>query len=116
MRSVVHREPCIFGPICRGTCLVVTTRLSETWLTNFSALLKPGPASLLQARFGTEERRGERSSEDKPRYQDTWGGNGRYDPRARPELSMNRFRQLGPIDYGSGLDVHSSLLDIVLHE
>jgi hypothetical protein len=29
---------------------------------------------------------------------------------------MNRFRQLGPIDYGSGLEVHSSLLDIVLHE
>jgi hypothetical protein len=113
MLSVVHREPCIFGPICRGTCLVVTTRLSETWLTNFSALLKPGPASLLQARFGTEERRGERSSEDKPRY---IGGNGRSYPRARAELSMNRFRQLAPIDFGSGLEVHSSLLDIVLHE
>jgi hypothetical protein len=40
MLSVVHREPCIFGPICRGTCLVVTNRLSETWLTNFSALPK----------------------------------------------------------------------------
>jgi hypothetical protein len=26
MPSVVHREPCIFGPICRGTCLVVTTQ------------------------------------------------------------------------------------------
>jgi hypothetical protein len=37
-------------------------------------------------------------------------------PALEPKFSMNRFRQLGPIDYGSGLEVHSSLLDIVLHE
>ncbi len=29
---------------------------------------------------------------------------------------MNRFRELGFIDYNGGLEVHSSLLDIVLHE
>jgi hypothetical protein len=29
---------------------------------------------------------------------------------------MNRFRQLGLIDYNDGLEVRSSLLDIVLHE
>jgi hypothetical protein len=29
---------------------------------------------------------------------------------------MNRFRQLGLIDYNGGLEVHSSLLDIVLRE
>jgi hypothetical protein len=31
---------------------------------------------------------------------------------------MNRFRKLGFIDYegGGGLQVHSSLLDIVLHD
>jgi CRP/FNR family cyclic AMP-dependent transcriptional regulator len=37
--------------------------------------------------------------------------------RARINFFMNRFRQLGLIDYnGGGLEVHSSLLDIVLHE
>jgi CRP/FNR family cyclic AMP-dependent transcriptional regulator len=37
--------------------------------------------------------------------------------RARVNFFMNRFRQLGFIDYdGSRLDVHSSLLDVVLHD
>jgi CRP/FNR family cyclic AMP-dependent transcriptional regulator len=36
--------------------------------------------------------------------------------RARVNFFMNRFRQLGLIDYNGGLEVHSSLLDIVLHE
>ena len=29
---------------------------------------------------------------------------------------MNRFRELGYIDYNGNLKVHSSLLDAVLHE
>jgi len=36
--------------------------------------------------------------------------------RARINFFMNRFRQLGFIGYNGGLEVHSSLLDIVLHE
>ena len=36
--------------------------------------------------------------------------------RARVNFFMNRFRQLGLIDYDGGLEVHSSLLDVVLHE
>jgi CRP/FNR family transcriptional regulator, cyclic AMP receptor protein len=37
--------------------------------------------------------------------------------RARVNFFMNRFRQLGLIDYNNGgLEVHSSLLDIVLHD
>ena len=36
--------------------------------------------------------------------------------RARINFFMNRFRQLGLIDYNGGLEIHSSLLDIVLHE
>jgi hypothetical protein len=37
--------------------------------------------------------------------------------RARINFFMNRFRRLGLIDYNDGgLEVHSSLLDIVLHE
>jgi CRP-like cAMP-binding protein len=38
--------------------------------------------------------------------------------RSRVSFFMNRFRKLGFIDYdaASGLQVHSSLLDIVLHD
>ena len=37
--------------------------------------------------------------------------------RSRVSFFMNRFRKLGFVDYGSGsLQVHSSLLDIVLHD
>jgi CRP-like cAMP-binding protein len=38
--------------------------------------------------------------------------------RSRVSFFMNRFRKLGFIDYdaGSGLQVHSSLLSIVLHD
>jgi CRP/FNR family transcriptional regulator, cyclic AMP receptor protein len=38
--------------------------------------------------------------------------------RSRVSFFMNRFRELGFIDYngGSGLEVHSSLLNIVLHD
>lgn len=36
--------------------------------------------------------------------------------RARISVFMNRFRQLGLIEYKGGLRVHSSLLNIVLHD
>lgn len=36
--------------------------------------------------------------------------------RARINFFMNRFRKLGYIDYNGGLEVHSSLLEIALHE
>jgi CRP/FNR family transcriptional regulator, cyclic AMP receptor protein len=37
--------------------------------------------------------------------------------RSRVSFFMNRFRQLGFVDYGvNGLQVHSSLLGVVLHD
>ncbi len=36
--------------------------------------------------------------------------------RSRVSSFMNKFRRLGFIDYNGGLEVHSSLLTIVLHE
>ncbi|MGC2183440.1 MAG: helix-turn-helix domain-containing protein [Terriglobales bacterium] len=37
--------------------------------------------------------------------------------RSRVSFFMNRFRQLGFVDYGKrGVQVHSSLLNIVLHD
>jgi CRP/FNR family transcriptional regulator, cyclic AMP receptor protein len=36
--------------------------------------------------------------------------------RSRVNFFMNRFRKLGFIDYNGGLEVHSSLLNVVLHD
>jgi len=36
--------------------------------------------------------------------------------RSRVSFFMNKFRKLGLIDYNGHLEVHSSLLNIVLHE
>jgi CRP/FNR family cyclic AMP-dependent transcriptional regulator len=36
--------------------------------------------------------------------------------RARVSFFMNKFRKLGLIDYNGGLHVHSSLMNIVLHD
>jgi CRP-like cAMP-binding protein len=36
--------------------------------------------------------------------------------RTRVNSFMNKFRKLGFIDYNGGLEVHSSLLNVVLHE
>jgi CRP-like cAMP-binding protein len=36
--------------------------------------------------------------------------------RSRVSFFMNKFRKLGFIDYNDGLHVHSSLLNIVLHD
>jgi len=36
--------------------------------------------------------------------------------RSRVNFFMNRFRKLGYIDYNGGLEVHNSLLNIILHD
>jgi CRP/FNR family transcriptional regulator, cyclic AMP receptor protein len=36
--------------------------------------------------------------------------------RSRVSLFMNNFRKMGFIEYNGGLHVHSSLLNIVLHD
>ena len=36
--------------------------------------------------------------------------------RSRVSFFMNKFRKLGLIDYNGGLEVHSSLLNVVLHD
>jgi CRP/FNR family cyclic AMP-dependent transcriptional regulator len=36
--------------------------------------------------------------------------------RSRVSLFMNRFRKMGFIHYNGGLEVHSSLLNVILHD
>lgn len=67
---------------------------------------------LLLARFGKEER----TENVIPKISQDTLAEMVGTTRARINFFMNRFRQLGLIDYNGGLEVHSSLLDIVLHE
>lgn len=67
---------------------------------------------LLLARFGKEER----SENVLPKISQETLAEMVGTTRARISFFMNRFRQLGFIDYNGGLEVHSSLLNIVLHE
>ena len=36
--------------------------------------------------------------------------------RSRVSFFMNKFRKLGFIEYNGGIEVHSSLLNVVLHD
>ena len=36
--------------------------------------------------------------------------------RSRVSFFMNKFRKLGFIDYNGGIEVHSSLLNVILHD
>jgi hypothetical protein len=36
--------------------------------------------------------------------------------RARVSFFMNKFRKLGFISYNGGIEVHSALLNVVLHD
>jgi len=36
--------------------------------------------------------------------------------RSRVSFFMNKFRKLGFIDYNGGLQVHNSLLNVILHD
>jgi len=36
--------------------------------------------------------------------------------RSRVSFFMNKFRKLGLIDYKHGIEVHGSLLNVVLHD
>jgi CRP/FNR family transcriptional regulator, cyclic AMP receptor protein len=67
---------------------------------------------LLLARFGKEER----SENVIPKISQETLAEMVGTTRARVNFFMNRFRQMGLIHYNGGLEVHSSLLDVVLHE
>ena len=67
---------------------------------------------LLMANFGKEGRPEPRNSEGQPGILAEMIGT----TRSRVSFFMNKFRKLGFIDYNGGLEVHSSLLNMVLHE
>jgi CRP/FNR family cyclic AMP-dependent transcriptional regulator len=69
-------------------------------------------ALLILARFGKESR----AEEVIPNVSQETLAEMVGTTRSRVNFFMNRFRKLGFIDYNGGLQVHSSLLSVVLHE
>jgi len=69
-------------------------------------------ALLILARFGKEGR----SEEIIPEVNQGTLAQMVGTTRARVNFFMNKFRKLGLIDYNGGLQVHSSLLSVVLHD
>jgi len=113
MLHVLHREHAFFRSFSR----ILVRRYNQTQedlvdqLFN-SAEKRLARTLLLLARFGKEGR----TENVIPKISQETLAEMVGTTRARINFFMNRFRQLGLIDYNGGLEVHSSLLDIVLHE
>ena len=109
MLNVLHREPAfsdLFIAYLVGRYNQTQADLVDQLFN--SAEKRLARTLLLLARFGKEGRVENVSQETLAEMVGT--------TRARVNFFMNRFRQLGLIDYNGGLEVHSSLLDIVLHD
>jgi len=113
MLHVLHREHA-FSDLLVAFSFAAITKLRRIWLISSSTRLRSRLARtlLLLARFGKEGR----TENVIPKISQETLAEMVGTTRARINFFMNRFRQLGLIDYNGGLEVHSSLLDIVLHE
>jgi CRP/FNR family cyclic AMP-dependent transcriptional regulator len=69
-------------------------------------------ALLLLARYGTQEH----PNTKLPHISQQTLANTIGTTRARVNVFMNKFRQLGLIDYNGGIRVHRSLLNVILHD
>lgn len=113
MLSALHREH-VFSNLFVAYIVGRYTRTQADLVDQLfnSAEKRLARTLLLLARFGKEER----SENVIPKISQETLAEMVGTTRARINFFMNRFRQLGFIDYNGGLEVHSSLLDIVLHE
>jgi CRP/FNR family cyclic AMP-dependent transcriptional regulator len=113
MLSALHREH-VFSDLFVAYIVGRYTRTQADLVDQLfnSAEKRLARTLLLLARFGKEER----SENVIPKISQETLAEMVGTTRARINFFMNRFRQLGLIDYNGGLEVHSSLLDIVLHE
>jgi CRP-like cAMP-binding protein len=113
MLSVLHREHA-FSDMFVAYLLTRNSQIQEDLVDQLfnSAEKRLARTLLLLARFGKEGRSEivlpEISQETLAEMVGT--------TRARVNFFMNRFRRLGFIHYNGGLEIHSSLLDVVLHD
>jgi CRP/FNR family cyclic AMP-dependent transcriptional regulator len=113
MLNILHREPA-FSDLFVAYMVDRYNRTQADLVDQLfnSAEKRLARTLLLLARFGKEGR----SENVVPKISQETLAEMVGTTRSRISFFMNRFRQLGLIDYNGGLEVHSSLLDIVLHE
>jgi CRP/FNR family cyclic AMP-dependent transcriptional regulator len=114
MLSVLHREHA-FSDLFVSYLVARNNQIQEDLIDQLfnSAEKRLARTLLLLAHFG----KGGRSETVLPRISQETLADMVGTTRARVNFFMNRFRHLGLIDYNRrGVEVHSSLLDIVLHD
>jgi CRP-like cAMP-binding protein len=113
MISVLHEEP-TFAELFMAYLLAHTIRIEEDLVDHLfnSSEKRLARVLLLLARFGKE---GKPETVIAKISQETLAemiGT----TRSRVSFFMNKFRKLGFIDYNGELHVHSSLLNVILHD
>ena len=113
MLSVLHREHA-FSDLFVAYLVTRNSQIQEDLVDQLfnSAEKRLARTLLLLARFGKEGR----SETVLPKISQETLAEMVGTTRARVNFFMNRFRRLGFIQYNGGLEIHSSLLDIVLHD
>lgn len=113
MLSVLHREHS-FSDLFVAYLVARNSQIQEDLVDQLfnSAEKRLARILLLLARFGKDGR----SEVVLPRISQETLAEMVGTTRARVNFFMNRFRRLGLIHYNGGLEIHSSLLNIVLHE
>ncbi|HZE26826.1 MAG TPA: Crp/Fnr family transcriptional regulator [Terriglobales bacterium] len=113
MLNVLHREHA-FSDLFVAYLVTRNSRIQEDLVDQLfnSAEKRLARTLLLLARFGKEGR----SEVVLPEISQETLAEMVGTTRARVNFFMNRFRRLGLIHYNGGLEIHSSLLDIVLHD
>ena len=110
---VLHKEPA-FSEMFISHLLARTIRVEADLVDQLfnSSEKRLARALLLLANFGKEDR--PEPIVAKISQETLAEMNGKT--RARVSFFMNKFRKLGLIDYNGHLEIHSSLLNVVLHD
>jgi CRP-like cAMP-binding protein len=114
MMRAIHSDP-EFSDMFVAYLLARNTRVQEDLIDQLfnSSEKRLARALLLMAGFGHPTRKPQGSI---PRVSQETLAEMIGTTRSRVNFFMNRFRTLGFIEYNGGLKVHSSLLNIILHE
>jgi CRP-like cAMP-binding protein len=113
MIRVLREEPTFSG--CSSTIyLLATFESKRTWLINSSIQARKRLARilLLLAHYG----KGSKAEPIIPKVSQETLAEMVGTTRSRVSFFMNKFRKLGLIEYNGGLRIHSSLLNVVLHD
>ena len=113
MIAVLHNEP-VFSALFISYLLTRNIRIEEDLVDQIfnSSEKRLARLLLLLANFGKE---GKPEPVIPKISQETLAGM-IGTTRSRVSFFMNKFRRLGFIEYNGGLSVHSSLLNVVLHD